>query len=76
MAKQSFESALKAVEEIVRELEDGDLPLDESMKKFEQGMKLIRFCSEKLDETEQKITVLMTDAGGEVRETPFEGSDE
>ena len=76
MAKQTFETALKTIEDIVRELEDGALPLEESMKKFEQGMKLIRFCSEKLDETEQKITVLMTDAGGEVRETPFEASDE
>lgn len=71
MAKQTFESAMKQLERIVRELEDGDLPLEKAMKKFEQGIKLSGFCSDKLDETEKKITLLLKDQNGNPVEKPF-----
>ncbi|WP_028324581.1 exodeoxyribonuclease VII small subunit [Desulfatirhabdium butyrativorans] len=72
MAKMTFESALKQLEAIVSELESGDLALEEALKKFEEGMKLSKFCSQKLDETEKRITQLIQQADGQVTETPFE----
>lgn len=72
MAKQTFETAMKQLEQIARELETGELPLETAMKKFEEGIQLSRFCAKKLDETEQRITVLMRDAEGAVQEVSFE----
>ena len=71
MAKISFEKSLKHLEHIVQELESGDLPLEKAMKKFEEGVKLSKFCSEKLDETEKKISVLLRDQKGDITEKPF-----
>lgn len=74
MARQSrktFESAMKQLEKIVQELEDGELPLEKAMKKFEQGMELSRFCAHKLDETEKKVTLLLQNEKGDVTEHPF-----
>jgi exodeoxyribonuclease VII small subunit len=68
MARKTFEQALQALEEIVRELEDGDLPLEKSIQKFEEGIALSRFCAARLDETEKKITLLTQTAEGEIRE--------
>jgi exodeoxyribonuclease VII small subunit len=59
MAQKNFETSIKRLEEIVHELEKGDLPLEESLKIFEEGMNLIKFCSEKLEEVEQKVTMLV-----------------
>ncbi len=59
MAQKKFEEAMERLEEIVRDLEDGDLPLEESLKAFEEGMNLIKFCSEKLEEVERKVTKLV-----------------
>ncbi|AQV01230.2 exodeoxyribonuclease VII small subunit [Desulfococcus multivorans] len=74
--KQTFEKAMAQLEDIVRELESGDLTLENAMKKFEEGMKLSRYCSRVLDETEKKITLLMTDEDGNIQEKPLdEGSD-
>lgn len=64
--KQSFEKAMKQLEEIVHELESGDLPLEKAMSRFEEGMRLSRFCSQQLDETERKITLLTQDQDGNV----------
>ncbi len=72
MAKMTFETALKQLEEIVAQLESGNLPLEEALKKFEEGTKLSKFCSQKLEETEKRITILTRQADGEVTETPFE----
>jgi exodeoxyribonuclease VII small subunit len=58
MAKKSFESALKQLEEIVREMESGELTLEQAVKKYETGMAQTRFCMEILDKTEKKITQL------------------
>ncbi|MCP4107518.1 MAG: exodeoxyribonuclease VII small subunit [Desulfobacteraceae bacterium] len=70
-AEQTFETALEQLEKIVQGLETGNLPLEEAMKQFEQGVKLSKFCSEKLDETEKKVTILLQDQNGNVSEKPF-----
>lgn len=71
MAKKSFEQALKLLEQIVVELESGDLPLEQAIRKFEEGMELSRFCAQRLEETERKITQLIQDGAGGVVEKPF-----
>ena len=71
MAKKSFEQALKLLEQIVVELESGDLPLEQAIRKFEEGMELSRFCAQRLEETERKITQLIQDSAGGVVEKPF-----
>jgi exodeoxyribonuclease VII small subunit len=72
----TFEKAMKKLEEIVQELETGELTLEESLKKFQEGVKLSKFCSSKLDETENKITLLLKDHHGNLIETPFIDDDE
>jgi len=76
MPKTTFEQSMKKLEQIVQELESGDLPLEEAMQKFEEGIKLSKLCSEKLDETEKKITLLLQDQKGNVFEKPFFSEDE
>jgi exodeoxyribonuclease VII small subunit len=71
MAKQTFEKAMKKLELIVQQLESGEQPLEDAVKKFEEGIKLSKFCSEKLDETEKRITILLKDEIGNVFEKPF-----
>ncbi|MCK4728849.1 MAG: exodeoxyribonuclease VII small subunit [Desulfobacterales bacterium] len=71
MAKQTFESAMKRLESIVHELESGDLTLDEALKKFQEGVKLSKLCSNKLDETEKKVSILLKDDEGNVQAEPF-----
>jgi exodeoxyribonuclease VII small subunit len=72
MAKQTFENAMKRLENIVQDLESGDLSLDEALKKFQEGMKLSKFCSDKLDESEKKVSILLRDEDGGIQEEPFE----
>jgi exodeoxyribonuclease VII small subunit len=72
MAKQTFESAMKQLEQIAQELEAGELSLELSMKKFEEGIQLSRFCTKKLDETERRVTILLQNLDGSVQEVPFE----
>jgi exodeoxyribonuclease VII small subunit len=69
---QDFESAIKRLEEIVAQLESGDLQLEKSLELFEEGIKLSRFCHTKLDEAERKVEILMKNAEGELKRTPFE----
>ena len=71
MAKKTFEQAMKQLEKIVQDLESGDMPLEKAIKTFEEGIRLSKFCSEKLDETEKRITILMQNSDGKVFETPF-----
>lgn len=61
---KSFEVSLAALEKIVRELERGDLPLEESLRLFENGVKLSRECQERLTQAERRIEVLLRDAEG------------
>jgi exodeoxyribonuclease VII small subunit len=64
----SIEEALKRLEEIVSTLETGKLPLDESLKKFEEGIKLSRLCNRKLAETKQKVEKLIEKNGAVLTE--------
>ena len=59
MAKKSFESALNRLEEITRELEEGDLSLENSLKKFDEGIKLADYCNTKLTEAKTKVDILL-----------------
>ncbi len=68
---KDFESALKSLEEIVVQLEAGDLTLDRALELFEDGIKISRFCSSKLEEAERKVEVLMKAADGTMKGTPF-----
>ena len=63
--KFNLEKALADLEELVEELESGDLPLEKAMKKFEDGIKLTRGCQAALNEAEQKVEILLQSAGGE-----------
>jgi exodeoxyribonuclease VII small subunit len=67
---------MKQLERIVQELEGGDLPLETAIKKFEEGMKLTKFCSKKLDETEKKVSILLKNAEGRIAEKPFDSEDD
>jgi len=71
--KQTFEEAIRQLEEITRQLEEGDISLEASIKKFEEGMKLSEFCSQKLEEARQKITLLLK-KDGDLEERPFNPS--
>lgn len=55
------------MEEVVKELEDGELTLDKSLEKFEEGVKLYRYCVQKLEEIEGKVLVIMNDQNGELQ---------
>lgn len=74
--KKTFENSIDELEKIVEQLESGELTLEESIKKFEEGVKLSKFCSDKLDETEKKINILLSDSSGNVKETPFQKGNE
>jgi len=67
---KDFESALKSLEEIVVQLESGDLTLDRALELFEEGVQVSRFCSSKLEEAERKVEVLIKTAEG-AKEAPF-----
>ena len=66
----NFEEAMKQLEEIANVLENGNLSLDESVNKFEEGMKLSKKCNDFLDQAEKKITMLIND-GEEIKEENF-----
>ena len=76
MAKKTLEQAMKKLEQIVQDLESGDMPLEKAIKKFEEGVQLSRFCSKKLDETEKRITILMQNSDGKISEAPFPGEND
>ena len=60
-----FEAALQRLEQIVQKLEKGDLPLEESLQLYEDGIRLSRLCHGKLEEAEGKVEMLLKDARGE-----------
>jgi len=72
MAEKKFEVALARLEEIVQKLEKGDLPLDESLKYFEEGIKLARICNKRLEEAERKVEIIMKDKTGNLVIKPFD----
>ena len=71
MEEKSFEENMEQLEKIVTELEKGDLNLDESVKKFEQGMKISKKCNDILENAEKKITILLKQENG-IKEENFE----
>jgi exodeoxyribonuclease VII small subunit len=71
-AAPNFEAQLASLERIVRELERGDLPLEQSLELFEQGVKLSRECQERLNEAERRIEVLLRGGDGSTIAVPFE----
>ena len=72
---QSFEKALERVEQIVAEMESGKLTLEKMISHFEEGSKLVKFCSTKLNEVEKKIELLLT-KDGQVSTVPFDPGQE
>ena len=73
---KSFEASLEALEQIVRELDDGDLPLEKSLELFEKGIRLSRECQERLGQAERRIEVLLRDNQGRPMVTSFNTEDE
>ncbi len=67
----AFEDAISELERIVQALEKGELPIEESIEYFQRGVKLSKYCSKKLDEIEMKITMLIEEEDGNIREEVF-----
>jgi len=74
MPKERFEDALNKLEKIVSKLEEGDIPLEESLRLFEEGIRLSRFCNQKLDEAEKKVEILLKGKNGVLQPQPFDPS--
>ena len=73
MKEPSFEEALDKLEKIVEELEEGNLPLEETLKKFEEGIRLSRLCEKKLKGAQKKVSMLTREEDGSLKEVPFAG---
>ena len=72
--KLSFEEAMKRLEEIVSHLEKGDIPLEESIRLFEEGSGLLALCSSQLEEAEQKVMLLQRGDGGQLQNDDRSGA--
>ncbi|HEX3142769.1 MAG TPA: exodeoxyribonuclease VII small subunit [Pyrinomonadaceae bacterium] len=73
---KTFESSLEELERIVRELEQGELPLERSLELFEHGVALSRECQDRLNQAERRIEILMRDNKGQSTTAPFEPENE
>jgi exodeoxyribonuclease VII small subunit len=76
MKNIDFESALSKLESEVKRLESGNMSLDESIKAFEDAVKLVKICNEKLEDAERRVRILTEGADGSVTDMPFDSSDE
>ncbi len=76
MGKNSFEADFKELEKIVKKMEEDEVSLEESLKLFEEGVKLSRKCTLTLDKAEKKVEILLVDKNGNLRTAPFEPGDE
>jgi exodeoxyribonuclease VII small subunit len=76
MAEKKFEASLARLEDIVQELEKGDLGLEQSLKLFEEGIKLSRICTKRLDDAERRVEILLKDKAGNMVAQPFEEQEE
>lgn len=74
MPKEKYEDALNKLEKIVTKMEEGNISLEESLKLFEEGIRLSRFCNQKLDEAEKRIQILMKDKNGILKAQSFDPS--
>ena len=63
MSKEKFEEALEKLEEIVHRMEAGEMTLEQSLKAFEEGIKLSRLCAKKLDEADRRVEILLREEG-------------
>jgi exodeoxyribonuclease VII small subunit len=75
MAKKKadpFEESLKKLQSIVEKMESGDLPLEEAVESYTEGVRLAQYCHRKLEEADAKVQVLMKDLDGEWKPGPFE----
>jgi len=70
--EMKFEEALHKLEAVVQRLESGELPLEESLRLFEEGVHLTKVCTRRLEEAERRITLLLKNERGEIVETPFD----
>ena len=71
-SSNEFEKSFQQLEKIVQRLEAEELPLDESLQLFEEGIRLSRFCHQRLEEVEKKIELILADAKGQPVIEPFE----
>ncbi|HOI75613.1 MAG TPA: exodeoxyribonuclease VII small subunit [Syntrophales bacterium] len=74
MAREKFEDALEKLEQIVRRMEAGEMTLDESLKAFEEGIRLVRLCNARLDDAERRVEVLLRE-GDQLAVKLFGGED-
>ena len=72
MAEMKFEEALKKLEKIVEDLEDGNLSLDDALGKYEEGIKLSKLCAKKLEVAKKKVEILLKSEDGTVELKPFD----
>jgi exodeoxyribonuclease VII small subunit len=70
--EKAFEEALRELEEIVNRLEQGEIPLEEALQLFEQGVKLSRSCHTKLDEAQKRVEIVLKDENGKITAQSFE----
>lgn len=75
MRKERFEEALGRLEKVVSKLEQGDISLEESLKLFEEGIRLSRYCNQKLDEAEKRVEILLKNKDGTIRAETFSPSE-
>lgn len=73
--EKNFESSLRELEQIVEQLEAGNLPLEQSLELFEKGVRLSRECQTRLDDAERKVEVLMKGSDGSLKTAPFQEPD-
>mgnify|MGYP005806179439 FL=1 len=69
--ENKFEESISRLEQTVQALENGDIDLDESLKLFEEGIKLTKNCQKMLDDAEKKVSVLMSDENGKIKKEEF-----
>jgi exodeoxyribonuclease VII small subunit len=74
-AQPSFEAALKRLEEVLEALEHGNLDLEAAMRSFEEGVGLVKYCHERLNEVEQRVELLLKDEAGKFFTRPFAGDE-
>jgi exodeoxyribonuclease VII small subunit len=74
--KKNFEEAISELEEVVSKLEKGELALDDSIDVFQKGIELSKYCNKRLDEVEKKISILIEEENGELKEKSFPGTEE
>jgi exodeoxyribonuclease VII small subunit len=73
---KNFEDAMQRLDAIVAKLEEDQLPLDDMLARYEEGVALARYCGEKLEAAEQKVRLIAKQAGGDVKLEPFDDDEE